>query len=41
MQSALVAGLEFFTADRAVLFVDLPSDVLVLVATKRAAVDAA
>ena len=41
MQSALVAGLEFFTADCAVLFIDLASDVLVLIATKRATVHAA
>ena len=41
VQSALVAGLELFTADRAVLLVDLASDVLVLVAAGDATVHAA
>ena len=36
VQSALVAGLKFFTADCAVLLINLPCDVLVLVATSRA-----
>ena len=41
VQSALVGCFELCTADRAVLFINLASDVLVLIATKRAAVHAA